>query len=318
MDAITVAFPLPPEVWDSLHPTAQALLLLQQERIAALEAQVVALQTRILELEARLGQNSSNSSRPPSSDFPKPPPRQTGPTGRRPGGQPGHEAHQRGLLPPEQVDAVIDHWPERCRHCQTPLPADPSLAAADPERHQVTEVPPLRATVTEHRFQRVRCAQCGEETRAAWPAQVPRGAFGPRLQAVVALLSGRYRLSRREVASVCDEVLGAAVALGSVAGLCQDTAAALAGPMAQLEQALPAVAALPADETPWRQAGKKRWLWVVVGTAVAVFRIAGSRGSVVIKGLLGEDFAGRLTSDRYAGYSWLALCQRQLCCAGRT
>ncbi len=304
----TPARPLPAEIWETLHPAAQALILTQQERLAVLEA-------RVQELQARLDQNSSNSSRPPSSDFPKPPLRQAGPTGRRPGGQPGHEAHQRALLPPEQVDTVVDHWPERCSNCQTPLPADPSLAAPEPARHQVTEVPPLRASVTEHRFQRVRCPACGEQTGAAWPATVPRGAFGARLQALIALFSGRYRLSRREVASICEEVLGAVVALGSVAGLCQDTAAALGEPMRQLEQALPKVAALHADETPWRQAGKKRWLWVVVGTAVAVFRIAGSRGSVVIKGLLGEDFAGRLTSDGYSGYSWLALCQRQVCWA---
>jgi transposase len=306
MDEVT--FPLPSAVWDTVPPAAQALIVLQQQRIAGLEA-------RLQELEARLGQNSTNSSRPPSSDLPKPPRRLPGPSGRHAGGQPGHEAHQRALLPPEQVDRMVDHWPEQCQRCGQAVPVDPHLVVGEPVRYQVMEVPALRATVTEHRLHRVRCRQCGESTRATLPTDVPRGAFGPRLLAVVALLVGRYRLSRREVAAVCADLLGVDLAVGSVDGLCQDAAAALAAPMAQLEKALPGAAALHADETPWPQAGQRRWLWVVTGAALTVFRIAQSRGSVVIKGLLGEDFAGRLTSDRWSGYSWLALSQRQVCWA---
>lgn len=303
------AVPLPPEVWDALHPAAQALILLQQQRIAGLER-------RVQELEARLGQNSSNSSRPPSSDPPQAPPRrQPGPTGRRPGGQPGHEAHQRVLLPPEQVDQVVDHWPQQCRHCRGMLPADPALAVGDPERHQVTEAPPLRASVTEHRLQRVRCPACGDETRAALPQGVTPGAFGPRLMALVALLSGRYRLSRREVTAVAADLLGVDLALGSVDGLCQETAAALAEPMAGLEAAVQQAAAVHADETSWRQAGDRRWLWVVVSAAATAFRIAQSRGSAVIKGLLGEKYGGWLTTDRWSAYSWVSRERRQLCWA---
>jgi len=299
---------LPPTLWDTLHPAAQAL-------IVALQGQVAALHARVQELEARLAQNSQNSSRPPSSDLPKPPRRPPGPTGRRPGGQPGHPAHQRTLLPASRVDAVVAHWPSQCTHCQMPLPADPALVAADPVRHQVTEVPPLRATVTEHRLQRVRCPRCGHGTRAALPPDVPAGAFGPRLTATVAVLSGRYRLSRREVAAVCADLLGVELAAGSVDALCQQAAAALLEPMAQLEAALPHAARVHADETGWRQAGKGRWLWAVVAPACTVFRIAPSRGSAVIKALLGETFAGWLTTDRWSAYSWLALLQRQLCWA---
>lgn len=305
----TAAPPLPPEIWDTLHPAAQAL-------IVALQTQAAALQARIQELETRLAQNSSNSSRPPSSDAPNTPPRRrTGPSGRKPGGQPGHDAHQRALLPADQADAVVDHWPERCGHCCAALAPDPALAAATPERHQVTEAPPLRATVTEHRLHRLRCPHCGGQTRAALPPDVPAGAFGPRLAAIVALLSGRYRLSRREVAALCADLLGVEAALGSMDALCQTAAAALAQPMAQLEAALPQAPALHADETSWRQAGRRRWLWVVVGTALTVFRIAPSRGRAVIHGLIGEHYGGRLISDRYPVYSWLPRERRQVCWA---
>lgn len=305
----TPARPLPVDIWETLHPAAQALILTQQERLAVLEV-------RVRELQARLDQNSSNSSRPPSTDPPQAPPRrQAGPSGRRPGGQPGHEAHQRALLPPEQVDEVVDHWPERCRHCQTLLPADPGLAVEHPERHQVSEAPVLRARVTEHRLQRVRCPACGEDTRAVLPPEVTPGAFGPRLMAVVALLVGRYRLSRREVTAVAADLLGVELGLGSVDGMCQDTAAALAAPMADLEAAVQQAEAVHADETSWRQAGEKRWLWVVLSAAVTVFRIAQSRGSVVIKGLLGEDFGGWLTTDRWTAYTWVPPERRQVCWA---
>lgn len=144
---------------------------------------------------------------------------------------------------------------------------------------------------------------------------MPRGAFGPRLQAALALLCGRYRLSRREAAAVSEDVLGAPVAAGSVDELCRATAAALAQPVAELEEAVRQAAVAHADETGWRQAGRRHWLWVVVTAAVTVFRIAASRGRGVIKGLLGEAFVGRLVSDRWLAYTWLAPERRQVCWA---
>jgi transposase len=275
-----------------------------------------ALAQRVEELEARLKQNSTNSSRPPSSDPPETPaapPRL--PTGRKRGAQPGHPAHQRALVPPEEVDRVVAHWPARCQHCQAELAAELAGTVGEPVRHQVTELPPVRAEVTEHQLHRVRCPGCGGETRASLPPEVPTGAFGPRLQAAVALLSGRYRLSRREVAAVCEDLLGARLAVGSVDGLCQATAEALAGPVAELAAAVGEAPVAHADETSWSQAGQRQWLWVVTTCLVTVFTIAASRGRGVIHGLLGEDFAGRLVSDRYAAYTWLPVEQRQVCWA---
>ncbi len=275
-----------------------------------------ALTQRVQELEARLKQNSTNSSRPPSSDLPgtpAPPPRHR--SGRQRGAQPGHPAHQRALVPPEQVDQVVAHWPARCRHCQAPLDAAPELLVGEPVRHQVTELPPVRAEATEHQLHRVRCPDCGGATRASLPPEVPWGAFGPRLQAAVAVLSGRYRLSRREVAGVCGDLLGAPLAVGSVDGLCRATAAALAEPVAELAAAVREAPVAHADETGWKQAGQRQWLWVVTTSLLTVFTLAASRGRGVIQELLGEDFGGRLVTDRYSAYGWLPLEQRQVCWA---
>jgi transposase len=292
---------------------ALALVRALWAELVQLRAAYAQLQARVQELEARLGQNSSNSSRPPSADPPQAPKRPPGPpTGRARGGQRGHPPHQRAIVPLEQVDQVVEHWPTVCRHCQGPLgPA----AVGEPVRHQVMELPPVRAVVTEHRLQHVRCAACGTTTCAGLPPAVSAGAFGPRLQATVAVLSGRYRLSRREVVGLCTDVLGVPLAVGSVDRLCQATAQALAGPVAALAAAVHATAAAHADETGWREAGQRCWLWVVVTAVATVFTIAHSRGSGVIKGLLGDDFAGRLISDRWSAYTWVPPERRQVCWA---
>jgi transposase len=176
-----------------------AALRLENEALraenAALHAEDAVLQQRIRELEARLGQNSSNSSRPPSMDPPHAPPRPKGrPSGRKRGGQPGHRGTFRALLPAEQVDETVAVVPERCRHCQQPFP-QPAGRQGRVWRHQVVELLPLAVRVTEYQMAVRRCPACGKRTRAELPAGVPRRPFGARLTAIIALLSGGYRLS---------------------------------------------------------------------------------------------------------------------------
>ncbi len=304
------------ELWAAVQEvrTAHAALVAAH---TALVAEHTALRERLARLEARLGQNSQNSSRPPSSDPPwtPPPPAKRPPSGRKPGGQRGHVAHQREVLPPEHVDHLVAVWPEQCAYCGEALPQDYGLVVAEAVRHQVTELPPVRVEVTEYQLQRLRCPGCGLETRAALPPGVPTGAFGPRLQAAVAGISGRYRLSRRAVVGILADLVGAQVAVGSVDALCQATSDALAAPVTELAQAVRAVPVANADETSWLQANKLCWLWVVVTGWITVFSIAPSRRGEVIKRMLGEDFAGIVTSDRYQGYLWLGTLRRQLCWA---
>jgi hypothetical protein len=213
--AMKLADPPLPEIWAATPAAAQAL--------------IVALQARIHELEAQLGQNSSNSSRPPSSDPPQAPPRpKAPPTGRKRGGQPGHRANFRALLPVEQADEVVVVLPERCRHCGRTLPEPPARRRSRVWRHQVVEVLPLAVQVTEYQMVAQRCPVCGKRTRAHLPPDVPRRPFRVRLTAVIALFSGRYRLSRREVRQLLEDLWAVRVSVGAVVRQEQVQSAALA------------------------------------------------------------------------------------------
>lgn len=132
---IETMWPQAPDLWATVPAPDLAALLeqvapLRRENAAlraenaALRAENVGLQERVRELDARLGQTSANSSRPPSSDSPQAPARpKAPPSGRQRGGQPGHRGACRGLLPVEQVDEIVPVVPERCRHCQQPFPS---------------------------------------------------------------------------------------------------------------------------------------------------------------------------------------------------
>src|SRR3989442_605220 len=165
----------------------------------AVRVVVMELLQRVAQLEARLNQTSRNSSKPPSSDPPSARPRSTKePTGRKPGGQPGHEGHGRQLKPESEVDQIIDVRPEQCEQCGTLLLGED----ADPERHQVTELPRIAPVVTEYRRHGLWCVVCGTRTQAPWPATMPMGSFGPRVQAMVGYLTGRVGASQREVQDI--------------------------------------------------------------------------------------------------------------------
>src|SRR5919199_1015413 len=234
-------------------PLLEELATLRLEN-AALRAENIVLQGRIRELEARLGQTSANSSRPPSSDPPRAPARPKAlPSGRKRGGQPGHRGACRALLPVEQVDEIVAVVPERCRHCGQPFPEAAGGRRGRVWRHQVVELLPLAARVTEYQMAERRCPTCGKRTRADLPAGVPRRPFGVRLTAVVALLSGRYRLSRREVRQLLQDLWEVRLSLGAVVRQEQAQSAALAPVVAEAQATVQQAAVVNIDETGWRQ-----------------------------------------------------------------
>ncbi len=281
----------------------------QDAKIAEQGARIVALEAENAELKARLAQNSSNSSKPPSSDPPGTPRGKQKPTGRKPGGQSGHGGTFRELLPVDEVDELIPLVPARCGGCAA------SLRGRDdaPLRHQVTELPPITPFITEYQCHALTCARCGTTTRAALPAGVHRGAFGVRLTCLVALLTGRYRLSKRMTQELLSSVLGVELALGSVSKLEQQMSGALEKQVEEARSYVREQDIAHLDETGWREALKKAWLWVAVTTQVTVFLVSQSRGSKVAKQLLGEDFTGFLVTDRWSAYGWADLHLRQLC-----
>jgi transposase len=299
-------------ILDGERETAVALLMRVGELVEANRR----LEARVAELEKRLKRSSRNSSLPPSQDPPSAPPRPRQPgSGRRRGGQPGHEGRHRRLLPPERVNEVVEHWPPRCRSCAHAFDALERVDAAEPSRHQVAELPPIAVRVTEHRLHAVCCPACAARTRAELPREVPRSAFGPRLQAAVVTLAVRNRVSRRDTTELARELFGVELATGSVDAIIQRAGEALAAPHTRLEQEIKSASLVYIDETGWKTAGGSRTLWGALTTKTAVFRIAAGRHAFEARTLLGERFAGIVSSDRWGGYDYLDPTQRQLCWA---
>ena len=281
-----------------------------------LRAENAVLQARIRELEVRLGQNSANSSRPPSSDSPQAPTRRRRPpSGRKRGGQPGHQGACRALLPVEQVDEAVEVIPAVCRHCGQLFPEIAARRRARVWRHQVVELLPLAVRVTEYRMEVRRCPACGKRTRADLPAGVPRRPFGARLTAVIALLSGRYRLSRREVRQLLQDLWEVRVSLGAVVRQEQAQCAALAPVVEVARVAVQHADVVNMDETGWRQEQRRAWLWTAVSAELTVFRIDRHRSGAVAEGLLGANFAGVVGSDRWSAYNQFSAARRALCWA---
>jgi transposase len=289
----------------------EAQLARRDQEIASLKATIEELTAQLDELKARLGRNSSNSSKPPSSDPPGTPRKEQGPTGRKPGGQPGHRGVKRELLPVEKVDKVVPCIPERCGQCQAGLQGkDPS-----PLRHQVTEVPPIKPFVTEYQCHALTCEQCGEVTRAELPPEVPLSAFGPRLTAMVTVCTGAYRMPKRVTQELLSTFLGVELALGSIPKMEQRVSASVAEAVEEAREFVRNSDVVHMDETGWRERKRQAWLWVASTVLVSVFEVVRSRGKEVAQRMLGFDFEGNLVSDRWCAYNWLPVPQRQACWA---
>src|ERR1035438_10361751 len=259
---------------------------------------------RIAQLERHLSRNSRNSSQPPSADPPGAPPRRgKDASGRRQGGQPGHEGKGRPLLPAWAIDEVVDHWPDRC-DCGHRFAEDEIVAVGDPVRHQVEELPAITVTVTEHRCHRVCCPGCGRRRRAQRPSEIAASSFGPRLQAAVATLSVRNRISRRDVVELCEQLFGSRISTGTVEAILARAADALSEPCDDLLDRLRASRAVHMDETGWRTAGERRALWGIFDDRHAYLHVAAGRHEDHAKELLSGTKA-IVTSDRWWAYSHL-------------
>lgn len=286
--------------------------LLEVERLKTELERLKKLELEVAELRERLGQNSQNSSKPPSSDpasVSRPNRRQ--PSGRKRGGQPGHQGHARKLLPPEEVDQVIELRPTACQQCGHLLMGDDP----DPVRHQVSEIPPIKAEVTEYQQHRLNCPACGEITAAQWPAEMPRGNFGPRAQAIVGYLTGRLALSHRDVVEGMEALHGLSLGLGSVAAIQNQVSQALEQPVETAQRYVHQQPVNHLDETGWPEGEKDHWMWIGVTPQVSVFRIMRGRGQAEARKMIGKGFAGIVSTDRYAAYNWVDGHRRQMCWA---
>jgi transposase len=297
--------------WRDDRIAEQAVTIAQQAAtISKLTAQVEALLSRVTKLEEQARRSSRNSSQPPSSDGPGTPPvRAKVPSGRKPGAQAGHDKHDRPLVPPDKVNKRVVLRPTRCRGCSAALfGEDPS-----PRRHQVFELPRIEPIVEEYVLHSLDCA-CGVRTTATLPGGVPTGAFGPSVVAMAATLMGVYRLSKRTVPELMRDVFGLSISVGAVVGCQRIASQALAAPVEEAKAFVVEQPVRYADETSWREARRKAWLWTVVTASVTVFMIHTRRTAEAARVILVRSH-GVLVSDRHGAYNWWPDAKHQFCWA---
>jgi transposase len=273
--------PLPPELpiteddWNLTPAAVQAVVIALWQQVQALQAQVAALQAEVALLREQMGRNSQNSSKPPLSDAPSAPPRpKRAPSGRKPGGQAGHPGHGRKLVSVEQVQRVIDLKPTGCDQCGALLMGKD----AHPVRRQVTELPRVEPEVTEYRQHTLTCLACGAQTQAEFPAEVPAGCFGPRVQATVGYLTGRIGVSQRDVEEVMQTVFHTDISLGSIPAQEDQVSAALAEPVQAVQTYVQQQPVQNVDETSWREKTERAWLWINTTPLVTLFLVLATRG----------------------------------------
>jgi transposase len=281
-------------------PEAQAI-------IRALLAEIVALKARIEELERQAkGKTPQNSSLPPSTQHPharpQPPKRKSK---KKRGGQPGHEKHERPLIPTDECDGVHPLRPTECRRCGA------KLSGSDPEplRHQVWELPPIKPMVTEYQRHRLVCPSCGGTTCAELPLGVPQGQSGPRLMAFVALLMAYYRQSKRRTANFLSTLLGQPCCPALTVKIQNQVTAAVRPSYEELAAQLPAQEQLNIDETATKEANGKAWLWTFVARWFTVFAVRATREATALTTFLGEAFRGVVNCDRAKMYWQLGCLQ---------
>ncbi len=289
---------------------AQKQIADAEKQIADAEKQIADAEKQIADLEHQLAlrqQNSTNSSKPPSSDGLAGEPRKRGSrekkSGRKPGGQAGHRGAHRPLEPVERVNEIRTVLPAQCQGCGHALPTsiDQVKTSGEVQRHQVTELPPVQPHIIEYQCHEVVCPECGKSTRSKLPPEASRH-FGPQLTALIAYLTVCCRMPRRAVEALLEQVLGIQISLGSIQNCWEESSQAVATPVQKAEQNLKAEPVVNADETGWRNNGAKRYLWVFVAARYVVYTVAATRGSEVLVQLLGPVFQGILCSDRFSAY----------------
>lgn len=295
------------------------------EFILELAARVEQHEERLARLEAQLRQDSRTSSKPPSSDPPKTRSQRRaearakakellrGEGGqRRSGGQPGHGGAGRELRPGDQVDEIVDHFPQACGGCGREFADQERRPRRRFGRYQVAELPPISVIWTEHRTHQLRCRHCRARTSARLPDGIGGCAFGPRLQAAVVTLTARHRVSRRGICELARDLFGVTLSTGAADAICQRASEALAGPHCHLQDWVLDHGAVHVDETGWRTSGDARALWTASTSDATFLQIAEHCNREQFDALIGP-FGGIVISDRWSGFEHRDPNQRQVC-----
>lgn len=260
---------------------------------------------------ARLEKNSSTSSKPPSSDITKPEHEQRQPGERRTGGQPHHKGKTRSLLPPEDVDYREELVIEHCPKCGCGVEKREEILI-----QQVIELRENPVEITQYNRHSGWCPCCKKTLYATLPAGVAEDqAYGPRLHALLGYMKGNLGASYTELSQFCNDVLGIPLSRGAICNVIKRVSSALSEPYEEISAHIRSEKVLNIDESGWKDSGKHYWIWVFCTNMIAFFTIERSRGSVVLRKVLGETFGGAIISDFYSAYVKYASEFQQFCLA---
>ncbi len=293
----------------------EAALAERDERIAKLEA-------RLAKLEELLNLTSANSSKPPSKN---PPHVKVGskskPTGNPPGGQKGHDPHLFAAADPTDVTRTVACPPAvRCDYCHADLADAPVVLGELAKPFYQFDLPNLKLDVTAFERPRRQCDHCDHWTVAPLPAGVGPSPFGPGLVSFIAMLTVRYRLGRRPVSDLLEDLFGRRISTGAIQSALELTSDAIEEAVKAIKDAIERAPVANADETGWRDQsgfakGKRCWLWIARTATGTLFAIAPGRDAAGSLRVLGEKFAGFVTCDRWKPYESRFDTARQLCWA---
>lgn len=277
-----------------------------QAQLDALQARFDALLEAVAQLQRQLAaarKDSSNSSKPPSSDIVKPP-KPAPPAGqprRKPGGQPGRASHQRVPFPPEMLaspptDYLLGACPSCGGHLLVTDAAEPIIA----RRVEIAAVP---LEIHEHRSHPGWCPHCRKECYAPFPTPIERGGLaGPRLTTVIAYLKGACHASYSTIRKFVRDVMGLTISRGQLAEIVGKVSRALERPYEELLGDLPGQAVLDVDETGHKRAGQPYWTWCFRAGLYTLFKIDPTRGADVLIDVLGSECDGVLGCDDFSAY----------------
>jgi transposase len=278
--------------------------------VSAMQGQIASLTARVKELEDRLGKDSHNSSKPPSSDgLAKKPVSLRPKCTRKPGGQPGHRGKR--LEFSDHPDQVLLHAPARCQECGTCLEAVEGQVDA---RRQVYDLPPLKLVVSEHRTQHKCCPHCGLCNLGTFPQEVTAQVqYGPRVKALGVYLLDFQLLPYNRIAGLFADLFDASLSAGMLACAQQEASTRLEAVVTRIQKALQLKAVAHFDETGFRVLGRLHWLHCASTPRLSYYSWHQKRGKIGMDaaGVL-PSFVGRAVHDGYASYQQYA-CRHALC-----
>jgi transposase len=290
-----------------LRETVEALA----NRVAFLEAENKDLRDEVRDLRGKLTKNSKNSSKPPSSDgLKKPQPKSLRkPSGKKPGGQPGHPAARLEMA--EQPDHVVSHTVEDCRQCGRSLD---SVAAVDHRRRQVVDIPPIELEVTEHRAQIKCCPGCGCRNEAAFPTEVKTSVqYGSRIKSLLVYLNQYQLLPYERTCQLVEDLFAHTISQGTLSNWNTECYRNLESTEERIRQAILASEVVHFDETGIRQQGKLHWLHVAGTERLTFYGLHARRGKEAMDALgILPNYTGRAVHDHWKSYFTFS-CDHSLC-----